>query len=63
MTDPYVGRLAFFRVYSGTIEAGKSVLNSTKGQRERLGRSLLNRCFMLLIGVNPYADEQYENDS
>mgnify|MGYP001196943962 CR=1 FL=1 len=31
MTDPYVGRLAFFRVYSGTIEAGKSVLNSTKG--------------------------------
>ena len=35
MTDPYVGRLAFFRVYSGTIEAGKSVLNSTKGQRER----------------------------
>lgn len=41
MTDPYVGRLAFFRVYSGTIEAGKSVLNSTKGQRERLGRILL----------------------
>ena len=41
MTAPYVGRLAFFRVYSGTIEAGKSVLNSTKGQRERLGRILL----------------------
>ena len=41
LTDPYVGRLAFFRVYSGTIEAGKSVLNSTKGQRERLGRILL----------------------
>ena len=41
MTDPYGGRLAFFRVYSGTIEAGKSVLNSTKGQRERLGRILL----------------------
>ena len=41
MTDPYVGRLACFRVYSGTIEAGKSVLNSTKGQRERLGRILL----------------------
>ena len=41
MTDPYVGRLAFIRVYSGTIEAGKSVLNSTKGQRERLGRILL----------------------
>ena len=41
MTDPYVGRLACFRAYSGTIEAGKSVLNSTKGQRERLGRILL----------------------
>ena len=40
MTDPYVGRLAFFRVYSGTLEAGKTVLNSTKGQRERLGRLL-----------------------
>ncbi len=40
MTDPYVGRLAFFRVYSGSAEAGKTVLNSTKGQRERLGRIL-----------------------
>ena len=41
MTDPYVGRLTFFRVYSGTAEAGSTVLNSTKGQRERLGRVLL----------------------
>ena len=40
MTDPYVGRLGFFRVYSGTVETGKTVLNSTKGQRERLGRIL-----------------------
>ena len=40
MTDPYVGRLSFFRVYSGTVETGKTVLNSTKGQRERLGRIL-----------------------
>ena len=40
MTDPYVGRLAFFRVYSGSAEAGKTVMNSTKGQRERLGRIL-----------------------
>ena len=40
MTDPYVGRLTFFRVYSGTISAGSSVLNATKGQRERLGRIL-----------------------
>ncbi len=41
MTDPYVGRLSFFRVYSGTLEAGKTVLNSSKGQRERVGRILL----------------------
>ena len=41
MTDPYVGRLSFFRVYSGTIETGKTVMNSTKGVRERLGRILL----------------------
>ena len=41
MTDPYVGRLSFFRVYSGTVETGKTVMNSTKGQRERLGRILL----------------------
>ena len=40
MTDPYVGRLSFFRVYSGTLETGKTVLNSTKGQRERIGRIL-----------------------
>ena len=41
MTDPYVGRLSFFRVYSGTLETGKSILNSTKHQRERMGRILL----------------------
>ncbi len=40
MTDPFVGRLAFFRVYSGCAEKGSSVYNSTKGQRERLGRIL-----------------------
>ena len=40
MTDPYVGKLAFFRVYSGTLESGKTVMNSTKGQRERMGRIL-----------------------
>jgi len=41
MSDPFVGRLCFFRVYSGMLEAGKTVMNSTKGQRERLGRILL----------------------
>ena len=40
MTDPYVGRLSFFRVYSGTLYTGSSVLNATKGQRERMGRIL-----------------------
>lgn len=40
MTDPYVGRLTFFRVYSGTMKAGSYVYNSTKGKRERLGRIL-----------------------
>ncbi|MCD8191412.1 MAG: elongation factor G [Oscillospiraceae bacterium] len=41
ITDPYVGRLSFFRVYSGTFETGKSVMNSTKSQHERIGRILL----------------------
>ena len=40
MTDPYVGRLSFFRVYSGTLNTGSSVLNSTKNVRERMGRIL-----------------------
>lgn len=40
MTDPYVGRLTFFRVYSGTLKAGSHVYNSAKGRRERLGRIL-----------------------
>ncbi len=38
MVDPYVGKLAFFRVYSGMVEAGSYVYNSTKGKRERIGR-------------------------
>ncbi len=40
MTDPFVGKLAFFRVYSGSLEAGSNVLNSTKGKKERVGRIL-----------------------
>ncbi len=40
MTDPFVGKLSFFRVYSGSVTAGSTVLNSTKGNRERLGRIL-----------------------
>ncbi len=40
MTDPYVGKLSFFRVYSGTLSAGSYVLNSTKGKKERVGRIL-----------------------
>ena len=41
MTDPFVGKLAFFRVYSGTLTAGSYVYNSTKGKRERMGRILM----------------------
>ncbi|KGF07370.1 elongation factor G [Tissierellia bacterium S5-A11] len=41
VTDPYVGKLAYFRVYSGTLEAGSYVYNSTKGKKERIGRILL----------------------
>lgn len=40
MADPYVGKLAFFRVYSGTLKTGSYVLNSTKNKRERIGRIL-----------------------
>ena len=40
MTDPYVGRLSFIRVYSGSLSTGTAVLNSTKGQKERIGRIL-----------------------
>ncbi len=40
MTDPFVGRLAFFRVYSGKLTSGSYILNSTKGEKERIGRIL-----------------------
>ena len=40
VTDPYVGRLAYFRVYSGVVQVGDSLLNSTKDKRERIGRIL-----------------------
>ncbi len=40
VSDPYVGRLAYFRVYSGVLKQGESILNATKGERERIGRLL-----------------------
>ena len=40
MNDPFVGKLAFFRVYSGTLDSGSYVYNSTKGKKERIGRIL-----------------------
>ena len=40
MSDPYVGKLAFFRVYSGVLQSGSYVYNSTKGKKERIGRIL-----------------------
>ena len=44
-TDPYVGKLCYFRVYSGTLEKGSTVLNCTKGTKERLGRILQMSCY------------------
>ena len=41
VSDPFVGKLAYFRVYSGTLESGSYVYNSTKGKRERIGRILM----------------------
>jgi len=41
MTDPFIGKLCYFRVYSGTLDAGSYVLNSTKGKKERISRILL----------------------
>lgn len=41
VTDPYIGKLAYFRVYSGSLKAGSYVLNSSNGRRERIGRILL----------------------
>ena len=41
MTDPFVGKLCFFRVYSGTVDAGATVYNATKGKSERMGRILM----------------------
>ena len=40
MADPFVGKLAFFRVYSGKLESGSVIYNATKGKRERMGRIL-----------------------
>lgn len=40
MTDPFVGKLTFFRVYSGTLDAGSYIMNTTKGKKERVGRIL-----------------------
>jgi elongation factor G len=51
VSDPYVGRLAYFRVYSGRIEAGAKVQNTTKGRRERIGRV-----------IRMYADRREEVD-
>lgn len=57
MTDPYVGKLAFFRVYSGTLKSGSYVYNATKGRRERIGRILL-----MHANHREEADEVYAGD-
>ncbi|HAD22518.1 elongation factor G [Kandleria vitulina] len=57
MTDPYVGKLTFFRVYSGTASSGTYVLNSTKDKRERLGRIL-----QMHANTRKEIDEVYAGD-
>ncbi|NLA70861.1 MAG: elongation factor G [Clostridiaceae bacterium] len=57
MTDPYVGQLCFFRVYSGTLKAGTYVQNATKGKRERIGRIL-----MMHANHRSDVDEVYAGD-
>ena len=57
MTDPFVGKLAFFRVYSGTLTAGSYVYNSTKGKKERMGRIL-----MMHANHREEIDEVYSGD-
>ena len=57
MTDPFVGKLTFFRVYSGTATAGSYVLNSTKDKKERLGRILL-----MHANTRKEIDEVYAGD-
>ena len=44
VTDPYMGRLVYLRVYSGTLQTGATVLNSTRDKKERIGRIVINAC-------------------
>ncbi|MFW3625440.1 elongation factor G [Aerococcus viridans] len=57
MTDPFVGRLTFFRVYSGTVQSGSYIQNATKDKRERLGRILL-----MHANSRSEADEVFSGD-
>ena len=57
VTDPYVGKLAYFRVYSGVLKAGSYVTNSTKGKRERIGRIL-----QMHANKRPEIDEIYAGE-
>ena len=51
MNDPFVGKLAFFRVYSGTLDSGTYVYNSTKGKKERVGGRIFHTHIAELIPV------------
>ncbi len=57
VTDPYVGKLAFFRAYSGSLKSGSYVYNASKGKRERVGRILL-----MHAGARSEVDEVYAGD-
>ena len=51
MTDPFVGQLTFFRVYSGVVSTGDTVYNPIKGRKERLGRQNLRRSRRVVVAV------------
>ncbi len=67
MTDPFVGQLAFFRVYSGHVESGTAVLNTTKGNTERIGRLLKmhanKRAYREAITRNSQAEGRFVRQS
>jgi hypothetical protein len=60
MTDPYVGQLTFFRVYSGTIKTGDTIFNPIKGRKERLGRILQMHANQREEIKEVFAEKQYK---
>ena len=66
MTDPFVGKLAYFRVYSGTMNSGSYVLNATKDKKERVGRILqmhANKTYRSWTKYTPEISQQRSDSS